>query len=185
MRVISGNARGRKLKSPKDTSIRPTEDRVKENVFNILQGPFYGVKALDLFSGTGSIGIEFLSRGADLVWFNDNSLKSKELILANLTLLNYLNQGKVFSKNYRDLLEMAFDKNFAFDYIYLDPPYVRKDYYIDSLYLIDRMNLLNPEGRLIIEAPENTNFEFPESLDLLKFKKYGSTGIWILKKCEE
>lgn len=179
MRIISGSEKGRKLKAPKDDSTRPTEDRIKENVFNLLQGPFYDTRVLDLFSGTGGIGLEFLSRGAQEVWFNDISIQSKKLIIENVTNSNFSNQARIFSQDYKVVLEKAKKEMVKFDYIYLDPPYNTLDYYLDSMKQIFEFDLLSEDGRLIVEGPFEYEMDPGKLFQLQKYKKYRTTGIWI------
>ena len=95
MRIISGNRRGLKLKAPKGMDTRPTEDRVKESVFNILGQNFDGDIVLDLFCGSGANGIEFISRGAEKVYFVDNSKEAIDCVKSNLEKTRFLNQAVV------------------------------------------------------------------------------------------
>lgn len=185
MRIISGTAKGRKLKTPENDSTRPTEDRIKENIFNLLHGPFWSAKVLDLFAGTGNIGLEFLSRGADLVWFNDISSSCKKIITRNLEMIGFEDNYKVFSEDYEKVLQFARDSSMVFDYIYLDPPYEKSDFYHKSISMIQEYGLLQDGGSLVIEAPHDLQILESESLKIRKFKKYRSTGVWILDKCED
>lgn len=185
MRIISGTARGRKLKAPEGMSTRPTEDRIKENVFNLLQGPFWDARVLDLFAGSGGIGIEFISRGAGLVWFNDKAPSCKKIIEENLDLLSFRESSRVFSNDFMKVLSLAKKESMQFDFIYLDPPYENHKMYFDCLSFIDENHLLADMGSVIVEGPENMVIpDFPGML-LRKFKKYRSTGIWIFDKRED
>lgn len=185
MRIISGSARGRKLISPKDKDIRPTEDRVKESVFNLLHGPFYDVFVLDLFSGSGGIGIEFLSRGAGMVWFNDVSKKNIETTRANVEMVKLKEQTKILQMDFEKCLEEAKRKDIRFDYIYLDPPYAKIEFYNKAMEKIQEYNLLAEEGKIIVEAPKEYEFDFGSAYSLWKEKSYGTTGIWIYQNNEE
>ncbi|MCL2019366.1 MAG: 16S rRNA (guanine(966)-N(2))-methyltransferase RsmD [Oscillospiraceae bacterium] len=120
MRIITGSARGRKLKTPKNTDIRPTSDSVKESIFSAIQFNIEGAVAADLFAGTGQIGIEALSRGASRVYFSDNSPESVAVIRENLRLCGFSDNAEV-----SPLSAAAFLKKTTaiFDIAFLDPPY--------------------------------------------------------------
>ena len=125
MRIISGNRRGLKLRAPKGMDTRPTEDRVKESVFNILGQNFDGDIVLDLFCGSGANGIEFISRGAEKVYFVDNSKEAIDCVKSNLEKARFLNQAVVI-ENYMNKAIKNLD--IKFDYIYIDPPFDRGDF---------------------------------------------------------
>ncbi|MCL2697869.1 MAG: 16S rRNA (guanine(966)-N(2))-methyltransferase RsmD [Oscillospiraceae bacterium] len=120
MRVITGSARGRKLKTPKNTDVRPTSDSVKEAIFNAIQFNIENVVIADLFAGTGQLGIEALSRGAKFVYFADNSPESAAIIRENVKLCGFADGAEV-----SPLSAAAFLKKTAavFDIAFLDPPY--------------------------------------------------------------
>ncbi|MDQ0507793.1 Ribosomal RNA small subunit methyltransferase D [Aedoeadaptatus ivorii] len=184
MRIIAGEKRGRKLKTPKGDRIRPTEDRIKESIFNVLFGPFSDVNALDLFAGTGGIGIEFLSRGAAMVWFCDKHPDSLRLIRENLNLTGYNSKSRVFEGSYEQCLSEAADRGMRFDYIYLDPPYAERAYYSEAIRAVVASDLLKEQGRLILEAPREYEFEDVTGLRLARLKKYGNKKIWIYESCD-
>lgn len=121
MRVISGSAKGLRLKAPKGLDTRPTTDRVKESLFNIIQSYVFDARVLDLFSGTGALGIESLSRGANDAVFIDKSFECVKIIKQNLefTRLN----GRVFCANYKRAIKQLSKNKEKFDIIFLDPPY--------------------------------------------------------------
>ena len=123
MRVIAGKAKGRKLISPKGDAIRPTSDRLKESLFNIL-GPFLPeARVLDLFAGTGSLGIEALSRGANFVVFSEKNRKAVEIIMQNIQLTGFQDQSKIVPGDAFRFLKTSQDE---FDLIIADPPYIDK-----------------------------------------------------------
>ena len=119
MRIISGAARGRKLKEPAGFDVRPTSDMIKESVFNIIQFDIEGRRALDLFAGTGQMGIEALSRGARSCVFVDSSPAAIKLIYKNLDLCGLSDKASVFT---RDAIKYL-DSDEKYDLIFLDPPY--------------------------------------------------------------
>lgn len=184
MRIISGELKGRRLKLPKGDRIRPTEDRIKENVFNLLFGPFEGVSVLDLFSGTGHIGIEFLSRGARNCWFCDNHTDSIRLIRENVAIVRYENKSRIFQLSFEKCLAIASKEQKAFDYIYIDPPYKHRDYYDKSVCQILKMHLLTSDARVILEAPSDYIFDDYDGLSLIRKKNYGSKSVWIYESCD-
>ncbi|MGO3751143.1 MAG: 16S rRNA (guanine(966)-N(2))-methyltransferase RsmD [Peptoniphilaceae bacterium] len=181
MRVISGKNRGLKLFSPKDLETRPTEDRVKENVFNLIGPNFYGSKVIDLFSGSGAIGIEFISRGSELVYFIENNKRAIEIINKNIAKAKVEKNAKILKDNAVKVIKNF--NNEVFDFIYIDPPYKNSEIYIDSIKEILKANLLNDESLVIIEEDYSLKQDYSQYLNLVKEKKYGtsSISIWSLK----
>ena len=174
MRVITGEYKGRRLESPKGNSIRPTSDKVKESIFNLLMDETYGRVFCDLFCGTGSLGIEALSRGASRCYFADDSKESVRLTLRNLDHCNASDKAVVMQCDYSRALERIKEK---VDVFLLDPPY-RKGLYEKTLSLIDELDLLDYEG--IIVAEHDSHQELPASAgDLVKVRavKYGKTSL--------
>lgn len=126
--------------------MRPTSDRAKESLFNILAPEISGANVLDLFCGTGGIGLEALSRGADLVVFNDISQESLDILRRNLALLRA--DARIYNLDYRTLLERT---ELKFDIIYIDPPY-KTSFGADALRLIAERELLNTGGVAVFES---------------------------------
>lgn len=184
MRVIAGEKKGQRLKTPKGDRIRPTEDRIKENVFNLLYGPFSGVSVLDLFSGTGHMGIEFLSRGATSAWFCDNHRESIRITRENIKITGYNDKSRVVEGSFEHCLELAVNEEMAFDYIYVDPPYANRDFYDRAAHTIGAHRLLSSGGRLVFEAPKEYTFSHYEHLALVREKAYGKKKIWIYESCD-
>ena len=153
MRVISGTARGTKLYSIEDLSTRPTLDRVKESLFNIIFNEIEDCVALDLFSGSGAIGIELLSRGAKKVYFNDTNPKCIEMIKRNLNATHLLDKAVISKVEYKDILKKLKNDDVKFDIIYIDPPY-KSSFGTDSIKLIKEYNLLKENGIVILETDE-------------------------------
>ena len=126
MRIIAGEWKGKKLNSPKTDKTRPTLDRVKEALFSMLLPYLEDAVVLDLFSGTGNLGIEALSRGAKFVHFNDVNHDAIKVIYSNVQLTNYENCAKITKKDYEKCLKSLNEQNVKFDIIFLDPPYEAK-----------------------------------------------------------
>lgn len=150
MRVISGALKGKRLLSPKGLDTRPTADRLKETLFNIVQGRIYESKFLDIFSGTGSIGIEALSRGAKKVVFIDSSHECGELIKKNLAGTAVLSKADIITANFTNALNRLGNKSEKFDIIFLDPPYYN-ELTEKTLIAIIENNLLEKGGIIISE----------------------------------
>lgn len=177
MRVISGKKKGMRLHGTKDPYTRPTEDRIKESIFNSLFNIEEGSKVLDLFAGTGGMGIEFLSRGSDLVVFCDKSRLNINCIKENLNSTGFTANAKIYqSDNERNLFNIKSD-NIKFDYIFLDPPYDKIDLYYDSLDFIRENKLLNDDGIIIVESEQRLAID---GYDIIKTKEYGKKIIYFL-----
>lgn len=172
MRVISGKYKGLKLKGFDINGTRPTMDRVKESLFGIIFPYLQDAIILDLFAGSGSLGIEALSNGAKKAYFVDNSHIPITTIKENLK--NIKEEHEVLNMNYSKALEILEEK---FDIVFLDPPY-DKNLITPSIKKLKEKKLLN-EGALIICEYEKENIEC--DLELVKEKKYGSKYIKIFK----
>ena len=147
MRVISGSARGKKLVSPPDYNVRPTLDRVKESVFNMLAFSLMDAKVLDLFAGSGALGIEALSRGCESAVFVDKSEESLSVTKENLRITSLSCRAKCILSDFARFLENTCD---SFDIIFLDPPY--SDGLLDeALLLIHNRKLLADSGYIICD----------------------------------
>lgn len=179
MRVIAGKYRGRKLDPIKGIDIRPTSDRVKESLFNILGASVIDSVFLDLFSGTGGIGIEALSRGARHVVFIDTSLKSIKVLQGNLDHLNIKDNVEVFQKEYSEAISRLYKYNKQFDIIFIDPPY-NIGMAQNALELIDKYPIISQSGLIIVE--HDLEDEMPQQVGKLykhRIKQYGNTVLSI------
>lgn len=175
MRVIAGKYRGMVLSSFRGDKIRPTADRVKESLFQILSSRLIGARALDLFCGSGALGIECLSRGAKEVVFNDVSEESLSLCKKNLSRLR--GDGfRVVRSDYAVCLAKAEGK---FDLIFADPPY-QEDYLETILALIKERDLLNGEGLLVYES-EKEQTPVP-GFQIFDRRNYGRTVVTLIQK---
>ena len=141
MRVISGKSRGKKLVSLEGDNTRPTLDRVKEALFNIIQFDIKDAVVLDLFAGTGALGVEALSRGAKEVIFCDKVPNAIKVIKQNVTNTNNLDKATIINKDCKDVLEDLSKQNKKLDIVFLDPPY-RTNLAIESMQKIIMSNLL-------------------------------------------
>lgn len=150
MRVITGTAKGKKLIPPKDERVRPTSDRVKQSLFNIIDPLIKNSVFIDCFSGSGAIGIEALSRGAKEVYFIDNNRDSIQLIQRNLELTQLQDKGKILQMDVETAItSIANNKVFA-DIIFMDPPY-KLDIITQLVMKISRNRILSEAGIIIAE----------------------------------
>lgn len=179
MRVISGSARGKKLQCVEGIDIRPTLDRVKESVFNMIAFDIPDSHILDLFSGSGALGIEALSRGANHCVFVDSSSKSLDVTKKNIIDTHFDEFAEVVSS---DSIEYINKTSKKFDIIFIDPPY-ESDLYEKSLSAIKEKGILNPDGLIVLEYDTVTTPDFKtDGFDIVKDKKYGRVKILIMKE---
>jgi len=185
MRVISGSARGRRLMTPRGMKVRPTTDRIKETLFNILAPRIYDVEMLDLFAGSGGIGIEALSRGAKTCYFVDKDKDSLACIRENLKLVGFEDKSFVIPYDVMNALSSLGAKKAAFDIIFIDPPY-RMGLEKEALTLISRYGLLKDDGLIIVESSVETPFDYLEDIGLtcVRNKEYGSNKHIFIEKSE-
>lgn len=167
MRIIGGKFRGKVLAAFKGKEIRPTADRVKESLFNILAPEISGANVLDLFAGSGSVGLEALSRGADFVVFNDVSRDSLAVLKKNCASVKA--EPKIYNLDFRELLSST---DMTFDIIFIDPPY-KSGFGREALSIIARRELLNTGGVAILES--DRPFEGDVGLVAYDERKYGGT----------
>jgi len=175
LRVIAGLLKGRKLLEIKAQNIRPTSDRVKEAMFSILGNRVINCRFLDLFAGSGSVGIEAYSRGADEVIFIDSNKESIKVLKDNLTITGILDSIEVYNTDYSNAINKLTEKKKLFDIIFIDPPY-KKDIAYDAVKKIFKSNILSNYGIIIIEqSKKDFVHEKIEAYELVKRKTYGNT----------
>lgn len=176
MRIIAGEYKGRRLHPPLDNRIRPTSDKVKEAVFSILTNEIYGSKVLDLFAGTGNLGLEALSRGAEHCWFCDSSRDSIRLLRENISYCRADERVTVMTGDFRKILGRLTQ---PMDIIFLDPPY-NMGLLPECFSLIAENELLAEEGLIIAEHRREEIL--PEEMSgyrKIKERKYGTVVISI------
>lgn len=179
MRVITGKARGVSLKTPDGMLTRPTTDRVKEALFSIIQFEIPGAKVLDLFGGTGQLGIEALSRGAAEAVFVDAREDACKLISENLKRTRLEKEGRVVRSDYLDYLKRCREK---FQIILLDPPYAEV-FLENSLKMITEIDILQSGGIIVAERPvgKELPWDFP-GYSRSRDYKYGNTLLTLYRK---
>lgn len=183
MRIISGTARGTKLFTLDGENTRPTLDRVKESLFNIIKNDICDSVVLDLFSGSGAIGLEFASRGAKKVYLCDNSKDAVIIIEKNIVKTHLEEKVKLFNLDYLNMIRKINKEKF--DFIYLDPPY-KTDYIITSIKEIIKQELLNDDTIIIVETDDLNriigHIEKISEIKIVDNRKYGRANIIFLKK---
>ena len=179
MRVIAGIAKGTKLVSPPVKLVRPALDRVKESLFSIL-ADISGLRILDIFAGSGSIGIEALSRKADFCVFVELSNQVCETINKNLKKCKFENNAKVFRMNHQKAIEKLSKSDEKFDLIFVDPPYF-KELIIPTLQLLCKNNLLKEGALVVAEHHEKEELKLPPGWCLTDKRSYGQTVLSFLK----
>jgi 16S rRNA (guanine(966)-N(2))-methyltransferase RsmD len=175
MRVIAGKYKGRVLKGPKHEGVRPTADRVKEALFNILGARIMNADLLDLFAGTGAIGIEALSRGAKSVVFADSNRLSIKLLTENLKILNSEDRFRVLHAPVERNIHVLAGQQLSFDLIFLDPPF-GEGLLPKTVKGIMHHGLLKEDGILIVEHPRKLVIDYPGLINFLT-RNYGDISL--------
>ncbi|MBT2660331.1 16S rRNA (guanine(966)-N(2))-methyltransferase RsmD [Bacillus sp. ISL-45] len=181
MRVVSGDLKGRVLKAVPGTSTRPTTDKVKESLFNMIGPYFTGGLGLDLFAGSGGLGIEALSRGLDKVIFVDREGKAIHIINENLRSCGLEEKAEVYRNDAVRALKAIQKRDLIFDFIFLDPPY-KKQQLVKLLELIEKERLIQHDGLIVCEHA--SDITLPDKVGALvqsRSEKYGIIGITLYK----
>ena len=180
MRIISGVLKGRKITGYEIEGTRPTMDRVRESLFSMIQNNIQDGTILDLFSGTGVLGLESLSNGAKYCYFNDFNKKCIDNIKKLSKEFNIEDKVYLTNQDYKKVLSFYKDKNISFNIIFLDPPY-KLEVVNEIIDFIISNNILKEDGLIIVEVDNNYLKDFNE-LKLIRNKKYGSKYIYIYQK---
>ena len=182
MRIIGGRLKGRTLKAPADQSVRPTSDRLRESLFNILthayDDPIPQARVLDLFAGTGALGLEALSRGARFAQFVDDSAQGRGLLRANIETLGLAAQTKIFR---RDATRMGqVHPHDPFSLIFCDPPYLNGlgEKALTSAF---QGGWFSPQALIVFEESSKAEITLPADLTLLEKRDFGDTQILFLQ----
>lgn len=184
MRVISGSYRGRRLKSLEGDNTRPTTDKVKESIFNMVGPYFDGGNVLDLFAGSGSLAIEAISRGAEKAYCVDRSYPAIKVIEENIKITKEEEKFQVLKMDASQAINYFGEKNQRFDYIFLDPPYA-KQAILEQLELMLEKKLLNAGAVIVCETLKEDLFpETFKSLVQTRRQTYGITAVTIYRNEE-
>ena len=183
MRVIAGELKGRRLKSPEGSDIRPTTDKVKEAVFSMLI-PYMdeGFTALDLFAGSGGLGIEAISRGAECVFFSDSNRAALKLVKENLEHCEVLDRAVLLLGDFRSNVKRM---SRTADVVFLDPPYA-DGFILPALDALDKNEAVRPGGAVVCE--HSFREDLPEEVSgfrTVKSRRYGSIAVTIYERTEK
>lgn len=184
MRVIAGSARRLLLKAPDGMDTRPTADRVKESLFNMLNPDLYGCAFLDLFSGSGAIGIEALSRGAQRAVLVDASMECAGIIKQNLEVTKLGENAEIINEDVYAAIERLGQRGDKFDIIFMDPPYAA-GYYVPVMEAIKKADILAAEGYIVAESAKGVDFTAAEGFKIFKERKCGPAVMNFLNLEEE
>ncbi len=177
MRIIGGEARSRLIDAPKGMDTRPTQDKVRESLFNILQWDMQGRTVLDLFAGSGALGLEALSRGAAYAVFVDHSPKAAGIVQGNVDRLGFRERAKVIRADWHAAVStLAPHARGGFDLIFLDPPYRMANMGEVCSHML-KCHVLKPSPLIVIEHAISTPPRFGAEFRATDFRRYGDTGI--------
>jgi 16S rRNA (guanine966-N2)-methyltransferase len=181
MRIVGGSLRGRKLLNPEGEAVRPTSDRVRESVFNILAHgiagfDIEGIRVIDLFAGTGALGLEALSRGASFCLFVDDSAEARGLIRGNAEALGLTGRTRLFR---RDATALGESSAGTFGLAFLDPPY-GKDLSARALRALRDGIWLSPGAIAVVEESDKAFRDLPSGFELVDRRRYGDTEVTFL-----
>jgi 16S rRNA (guanine966-N2)-methyltransferase len=185
MRITSGTLRGRNLVTPPDARVRPTSDKVRQAIFNILMHNDFGAgftlegaKVCDLFAGTGALGIEALSHGASFALLVDDSAESRALIRTNVEALGLTGVTKIWRRDATDLGPLAAGSGGPFELAFLDPPY-RKNLVAPALAALRGGGWLSRNAIVVVETGEDEIVTLPDGFSMQNERVYGDTRVWI------
>ena len=184
MRVVAGSAKSLKLKTIDGMETRPTQDRIKETLFNMIQYDIPGCTFLDLFSGSGGIGIEALSRGAKSAYFVEKAKPALKCIRENLKYTKLDDRAQVLATDVNTAIRQLETKKETFDYIFMDPPY-NKGFEDDVLALLDDSSICTQDTVVIVESSLDTRISDFEKLKITRVKEYKTNKHTFLMKEQE
>lgn len=180
MKIISGKYKGRVLEGFDIAGTRPTMDRVKESLFAMIQSYLEDATVLDLFAGSGNLGIEALSEGAKEIYLVDKNKKACQVIKRNINKIG-IEASDIFCGDYKSALKKYQEQSIKFDIIFLDPPY-QTDLVKKSMEVIEKYELLSKNGIIVAESNTLDKIIYSDKLEIVKSKKYGDKVVAILKK---
>lgn len=185
MRIISGLAKGRKILSPEGMGTRPTLDRIKESIFNIIQHRVQDSRVIDVFAGTGSLGLEAASRGAKECYLIDKGQSTFGFLKKNIENLNFTSICKCFNMDSYAALREFGDKGLVFDLIFIDPPYL-KDMIPPAVDIISSKGILDKNGLIVTKIDSSEKmYEGNDDIVLIDNRKYGNTTVCFYRYRED
>ncbi|WP_416151834.1 16S rRNA (guanine(966)-N(2))-methyltransferase RsmD [Salipaludibacillus sp. HK11] len=184
MRIISGEKKGFPLKSVPGKTTRPTSDKVKESIFNMIGPYFHGGSMLDLYAGSGAMGIEAISRGMTKATFVDREKKAVETIYANLHKANLGANAEVFRTDAQRALKVIKKKGQTFDFVFLDPPYAKQQINLELMFISEN-NIINKGGYIVAEHSSKVILKADLNFEIIRQETYGDTTVTIFSKNDE
>ena len=185
MRIITGKAKGKVLTAPEGLETRPTLDRVKEALFGSIQFEVEGASVLDLFSGSGNIGLEAASRGARKAILNDYSPAAVACIRRNTAVTGLSDSVEILQKDFREAVRFLAGRGDRFDFVFIDAPF-RTGLASEAAGLVFSEDILNPRGSVLVEhASDDVPVTVPELYVIEKTRRYGATSYSLLKRSNE
>ena len=179
MRIIAGSARGRRIEAPEGRNTRPTLDRVRENLFNILQTRTASSTVLDLFAGSGALSLEALSRGASFAVMCDSDRNASRVERKNTETLGFTDRAELFCCDWRQAVRKLAERSLRFDLIFLDPPYRMTD----LREVFEGISpLLTADGLVIVEHEAGESFLYGDGFTVTDERKWGFCGMSFLRK---
>lgn len=182
MRVLTGQSKGKRLKVPRGKSLRPTAARIKKSMFDILGSEVQQTRVLDLFSGSGNLGIEALSLGAESCVFVEKKPATAGIIAQNLRSCGYTEQSRILNFDFRKALSMLSAENCGFDLVFIDPPYEFYERTDPNSLAREIRGVLREKGVMVIEHPSG-NVMKSEVFDV-RTRKYGGTSVSFLRRLD-
>ena len=183
IRICGGKFRNRPLKSPETNKTRPTSGKTRETIFNILSHQVADAQVLDLYAGSGALGFEALSRGANSVTFVEMDIDAKNAIKHNIDYLNVSEQTQIIGYDVKRALKTLESRGVSYDLIFIDPPYHFENEYRQTMLMLDNGSILKPGGLVVVEQPEKKN-AIPDlqNLTLVKSRQSGNANLSIFTK---
>lgn len=185
MRVISGSAKGKRLKAPRGLNTRPITDMIKGALFNVLGPRVPGCKLLDLFAGSGSVGIEALSRGAQEVVFVDNSGEAVKVIRENLSNCRFGTMFNIYRHDVLQVLGLLNRLGKRFDLVYIDPPFTNEKMFNEVMVALEEVDLLDADGIVVLRTPRKKEMSDFKSLHKYRQSNYGESSLHYYSRYEE
>lgn len=181
MRIIAGEARGRRLFAPDGLDTRPTSDRVRESLFGILNRVIPDARVLDLFSGSGALGLEAISRGAAFATLVDHASASIRAIRRNVETVRAGDRVEVLMSDWRAALDRMHG---PYDLVFLDPPYRMTEVYAQVIRALDERGLLAADAWIVMESARDAEISLPEGFACVDSRRYGQTVITMARREE-
>jgi len=183
MRIISGTAKGRKLFAPAGDETRPTSDKIRGSVFNIIGQRVYDAQVLDLFGGTGALSLEAVSRGAAYAVIADAARAAIQVIernARNVVKEDFDNRIRILKSDYRSAIGLLDGR--VFDLVFLDPPYRMVEAYADALLRLNSMGCISEDTLIVMERMKATPVSVPDGFESVDVRFYGETAVEFVKK---